>query len=211
MGRLVFHPLLRPHESRKQVQAKLSTVLKEETQTGQWKYLWETPKVCKVCHTDTNAQQPTQMCTSCYQQVHHVCLSNDAQAAPIPICRACASTADPGREEVAAAEAPCLPDDEPRKDEPGRPRPNGSFLDPSGVVPCPDHGMDHLTRDPSCEFCKKALGPLYRHLKDKYGMRLDDQTPSLSFDKLRLCNRLGVAQDRSLRRVTPVGSNAEKR
>ena len=42
--------------------------------------------------------------------------------------------------------------------------------------------MDHLTRDSSCEFCKKALGPLYRHLKGKYGVRLDDQTPTLSFD-----------------------------
>ena len=42
--------------------------------------------------------------------------------------------------------------------------------------------MDHLTGDPSCEFCKKALGPLYRHLKGKYGTRLDDQTPTLSFD-----------------------------
>ena len=56
------------------------------------------------------------------------------------------------------------------------------ILDPSGVVPCPDHGMDHLTRDPSCEFCKKALGPLYRHLKGKDGIHLDDQTPTLSFD-----------------------------
>ena len=42
--------------------------------------------------------------------------------------------------------------------------------------------MDHLTRDPSCEFCKKALGPLYRHMKGKYGSRLEDQTPTLSFD-----------------------------
>ena len=29
---------------------------------------------------------------------------------------------------------------------------------------------------------QKGLGPLYRHLKGKYGMRLDDQTPTLSFD-----------------------------
>ena len=55
-------------------------------------------------------------------------------------------------------------------------------LDDSGVAPCSNHGMDHLTRDPSCEFCKKALGPLYRHLKGRYGTRLDDQTPTLSFD-----------------------------
>ena len=41
--------------------------------------------------------------------------------------------------------------------------------------------MDHLNRDPSCEFCKKALGPLHRHLKGTYGSGLDDQTPALSF------------------------------
>ena len=59
---------------------------------------------------------------------------------------------------------------------------DGPSLDATGVVPCPTHGMDHLTRDSSCEFCKRALGPLYRHLKGKYGTRLDDQTPTLSFD-----------------------------
>ena len=70
----------------------------------------------------------------------------------------------------------------PRREEPeGAPFKLPS-LDVSGVVPCPTHGMDHLTRDPSCEFCKKALGPLYRHLKGKYGSRLEDQTPTLSFD-----------------------------
>ena len=110
--RLDFHPLLRPHESRKHLQVKLSAVLKEEISIDRWKYLWETPHVCKVCHTDTTAHQPIQMCTSCYQQyqqVHHVCLSNDDQAAPIPICRACASGADPDREEIAAAEVAMPP------------------------------------------------------------------------------------------------------
>ena len=79
-------------------------------------------------------------------------------------------------------EAPCPPDGErsveEREDIPAEAPP----LDSTGVVPCPAHGMDHLTRDPSCEFCKKALGPLYRHLRGKYGTRLDDQTPTLSFD-----------------------------
>ena len=55
-------------------------------------------------------------------------------------------------------------------------------LDGIGVKPCNLHGMDHLTRDPSCEYCKGALGPLYRHLKDKYGTVVEDQTPTLSFD-----------------------------
>ena len=51
----------------------------------------------------------------------------------------------------------------------------------SGSVPCKLHGMDHLSRDPECEFCKKALGPMYRHLNHKYGMQIADHTPTLSF------------------------------
>ena len=52
----------------------------------------------------------------------------------------------------------------------------------TGVIPCSIHGYDHLSRDPTCEFCKKAIGPLYRHLSKKYGTSLGDQTPTLSFD-----------------------------
>ena len=52
----------------------------------------------------------------------------------------------------------------------------------SGSTPCKLHGMDHLSRDPECEFCKKALGPMYRHLNHKYGMQIADHTPTLSFD-----------------------------
>ena len=52
----------------------------------------------------------------------------------------------------------------------------------TGSVPCSIHGYDHLSRDPTCEFCKRALGPLYRHLRKKYGQSLGDQTPTLSFD-----------------------------
>ena len=52
----------------------------------------------------------------------------------------------------------------------------------TGSLPCSIHGYDHLSRDPTCEFCKKALGPLYRHLSKKYGKSLGDQTPTLSFD-----------------------------
>ena len=39
----------------------------------------------------------------------------------------------------------------------------------TGSLPCSIHGYDHLSRDSTCEFCKKALGPLYRHLSKKYG------------------------------------------
>ena len=44
------------------------------------------------------------------------------------------------------------------------------------------HGMDHLSHDPTCEHCKRALGPMYRHLKGKYGPQIADHTPTLSFD-----------------------------
>ena len=50
------------------------------------------------------------------------------------------------------------------------------------AVPCAKHGYDHLSRDPSREFCKRAIGPLYRHLSKKYGTSLGGQTPTLSFD-----------------------------
>ena len=43
-------------------------------------------------------------------------------------------------------------------------------------------GYDHLSRDPNCEHCKKALGPTYRHLKGKYGVNIADYTPTLSID-----------------------------
>ena len=109
--------------------------------------------------------------------MHHVCLHNDDQATYIPVCRACASGPDPDAREVELPEPPCLPDGErgveEREGVPG----DGSPLDSTGVVPCPTHGMDHLTRDPSCEFCKRALGPLYRHLKGKYGTRFPRDLP----------------------------------
>ena len=180
--RLNYLPLLRPHESRKVLQKKLVESLRSQEGLDHWKYLWETPGMCQVCHTETDPMQPIQTCTLCYKQVHHVCLSNDEQAASIPVCRACASDPYPDRTELEAAEPPGPPDGGPRQEEFEGALLEVPSLDASGVVPCPTHGMDHLTRDPSCEFCKKALGPLYRHLKGKYGSRLEDQTPTLSFD-----------------------------
>ena len=55
-------------------------------------------------------------------------------------------------------------------------------LQESGSTPCELHGMDHLLYDPTCEYCKRALGPMYRHLKNKYGPQIADHTPTLSFD-----------------------------
>ena len=160
--KLDFHPLLRPYESRKVLQKKLVEILgsQRQQQPGKWNYLWETPGICQVCHTETNSDQPIQRCTSCYKQVHHVCFHNDDQANSIPICRACASGPDPDGREMETVAGSCPPDGEPRvegrKDVPIADIP----LDTTGVVTCPTHGMDHLTWDPSCEFCKKALGPL---------------------------------------------------
>ena len=163
--RLNHHPLLRPYESRKVLQERLVELLKIQEQHAQWKYLWEVPGICQVCHMGTGCEQPIQKCTICYKLVHHVCLHNDDQAVTIPVCRACASDPDPDRADLEVPEAPCPPDGESRRDKGEEAPLETTPLDASGVVPCPHHGMDHLTRDPSCEFCKKALGPLYRHLK----------------------------------------------
>ena len=36
-------------------------------------------------------------------------------------------------------------------------------LDHTGIEACPYHQMDHGVRDPDCDHCKRALGPLYHH------------------------------------------------
>ena len=37
------------------------------------------------------------------------------------------------------------------------------YLDHTGIDECPYHQMDHGVRDPNCDHCKRALGPLYHH------------------------------------------------
>ena len=38
------------------------------------------------------------------------------------------------------------------------------YLDQTGIEEeCPYHQMDHGVRDPTCDHCKRALGPLYHH------------------------------------------------
>ena len=37
------------------------------------------------------------------------------------------------------------------------------YLDQTGIEACPYHQMDHGVRDPDCDHCKRALGPLYHH------------------------------------------------
>ena len=36
-------------------------------------------------------------------------------------------------------------------------------LDHTDIEACPYHQMDHGVRDPDCDHCKRALGPLYHH------------------------------------------------
>ena len=38
----------------------------------------------------------------------------------------------------------------------------------TGIEACPKHQMDHGVRDPNCDHCKRALGPLYHHNLRKY-------------------------------------------
>ena len=37
------------------------------------------------------------------------------------------------------------------------------YVDHTGIEACPHHQMDHGVRDPNCDHCKRALGPLYHH------------------------------------------------
>ena len=37
------------------------------------------------------------------------------------------------------------------------------YLDQTGIEECQYHQMDHGVRDPNCDHCKRALGPLYHH------------------------------------------------
>ena len=36
-------------------------------------------------------------------------------------------------------------------------------LEGTSMLECPDHKLDHGVPDPKCDYCKRALGPLYRH------------------------------------------------
>ena len=50
-------------------------------------------------------------------------------------------------------------------------------LENTGIEACPVHKMDHGVRDPDCDHCKRALGPLY-HRKTKG----DRHLPVFTFD-----------------------------
>ena len=135
-------------------------------------------------------------CFQCARLIHFICLTENAISQKIPICQACASSST---QEIVEGEPPALI---PEREMAGA---QDEFIDPhvedsqpielrdpylnpleeivldTGSVPCSIHGYDHLSRDSTCEFCKRALGPLYRHLSKKYGQSLSDQTPTISF------------------------------
>ena len=158
-----------------------------------WSYLWEQEDVCCTCNVDLSFIQPMFRCFGCNNFVHYGCLMENSVSQKIPICQACAS---------GSGEPPVEPEDQANEDaevqmegfEQGPPADLAAelpdpYLNPleeivleTGSLPCSVHGYDHLSRDSTCEFCKKALGPLYRHLSKKYGKSLGDQTPTLSFD-----------------------------
>ena len=113
----------------------------------------------------------------------------DWRSERFPVCCACG--------EVAPIEQPPPlppPVDDPPSEEQGIIPTESDIRDPklsedflkhlqeSGSTPCEVHGMDHLSHDPTCEHCNRALGPMYRHLKNKYGPQIADHTPTLSFD-----------------------------
>ena len=51
-------------------------------------------------------------------------------------------------------------------------------LEGTGVLECPDHKLDHGVPDPKCDYCKRALGPLYRHS----ALKESREIPILTFD-----------------------------
>ena len=157
-----------------------------------WNYLWENSGRCSMCNIRFDAQEECQRCMECLNTVHQCCLFQDQTYERIPVCSACqqaASSTDP---------PPPLPPPETSPPDEGEVELQlgdvggetelvtedyfAEKLRESGSTPCKLHGMDHLSRDPECEFCKKALGPMYRHLNHKYGMQIADHTPTLSFD-----------------------------
>ena len=51
-------------------------------------------------------------------------------------------------------------------------------LEGTGLLECPDHKLDHGVPDSKCDYCKRALGPLYRHSALKEAREI----PILTFD-----------------------------
>ena len=131
-----------------------------------------------VCSVPYTTQDEVQECYGCFTTVHHHCLMENWRAERLPICCACGEAAPyepppplPPPEDdppVDVGERDVVPVD-PEMREPEMSEDFLEQLQGTGSTPCALHGMDHLSSDPTCEHCKRALGPMYRHLKGKYG------------------------------------------
>ena len=139
-------------------------------------FLWEQSEICNTCWLEINSRQPVFRCFRCTKLIHYVCLMENSVSQKIPICQACASGSaqraveqepsvlgpqEEGAEVPREASNELLPEDTPVQL-------RGPYLNPleeiimeAGSLPCSIHGYDHLSRDPTCEFCKRALGLLY--------------------------------------------------
>ena len=156
-----------------------------------WQYLWEDHGTCAVCSVTYGLNDEVQGCYGCLSTVHHHCLMEDWRAERFPVCCACGEVPpDDMPPPLPPLEEPPPLDDDQRNIIPidldvQEPEMSEGFLEQlqrSGSTPCDIHGMDHLSHDPTCVYCKRALGPMYRHLKNKYGPQIADHTPTLSFD-----------------------------
>ena len=155
-----------------------------------WSYLWEDNGPCGVCSVFYTSQDPVQECYGCFSTVHHHCLMEDWRAERFPLCCACGGEAPEPPPPLPPPEHD-PPVDFPEQEiqtagpDVSEPEISTEFMEQlqgSGSTPCALHGMDHLSHDPTCEYCKRALGPMYRHLRGKYGPQIADHTPTLSFD-----------------------------
>ena len=148
---------MNPQESQRILKTILQRLIPEIMSILSWSYVWETQNICNVCQEAMQEQHARYTCTICKEDAHCACMMCSLDGSATPICQACGEES-PNNE------------GEPREQEPVMdPELPATILDNTGVLQCQHHGMDHLTRDPGCEFCKRALGPLYRHLKGKYG------------------------------------------
>ena len=184
--------------SRKALVRRIQGELLLRSQPKPWCYLWEESEVCSTCCLDINTQQPVFKCFRCTKLIHYVCLMETQCHRRYPSVKLVLLLQHEKWWNRNTSEAAPLEESAGIPGEPvNGPPEEGSldvelrdpYLNPleeivldTGSLPCAKHGYDHLSRDPTCEFCKRALGPLYHHLSKKYGQSLGDQTPTLSFD-----------------------------
>ena len=123
-----------------------------------------------MCSVSFDILDELQQCLGCLETVHPYCLMEDWRAERLPTCCACGEVGHasdshpplpPPREDPQDEDEHGLIPVEPETLDPERSEDFRKQLQGTGSTPCTLHGMDHLSRDPSCEFCKRALGPMY--------------------------------------------------